>query len=353
MALKPKKLAAGDTVAIISQSSGSPHRFPHVYEKGLENLKDHFGVEIKEYPTARANPDFLYSHPEARAKDINDAFIDPEVSAIFSSIGGDDSLRILPYLDFKMIGDHPKIFMGFSDATTVTTSLNSQSDLVTFNGPSIMAGFSQMKEFPESFSHHVRDILFQRSAYPYVYNPFPYYSEGYPDWSNVENTGKVNQKKENRGWNWIQLGHEARVKGLLFGGCMEVLEFMKGTRFLPEGRTNKDFWDGKILFFETSEVKPPVDFVKWWLRNYGAQGILERASGILFARPIFYSEKEKELLWKSVMDVVKVEFARPDIPIIANMDFGHSDPRFVMPLGIEAEIDSDQRSFRLTESPTL
>jgi muramoyltetrapeptide carboxypeptidase LdcA involved in peptidoglycan recycling len=351
MAIKPKRLTKGDTVAIVSQSSGAPKQFPHIYEKGVQNLRDFFGVKIKEYPTTRADRDFLYTHPEARAKDLNDAFLDPEVDAIFSSIGGDDSVRILPFLDFKTIRDHPKIFMGFSDATTVTTTVNSQSDLVTFNGPSIMAGFSQMKEFPESFAHHVREILFQRSKYPYVYSPFRYYSEGYPDWSNVENAGKVNQKKDNlAGWNWIQLGREARIKGLLFGGCMEVLEFIKGTKFWPG--INENFWDGKILFFETSEVKPQVEFVKWWLRNYGSQGILEKASAILFARPTFYSEKEKESLWKSVIDVVKVEFKRPDIPIIADMDFGHTDPRFIIPLGVEAEIDSERKSFSLAESPT-
>ena len=76
--IKPARLVFGDTVAIVSPSWGGPSRFPHIYENGLKTLRE-FGLQIKEYPSARASGEFLASHPEFRAKDINDAFADVEI----------------------------------------------------------------------------------------------------------------------------------------------------------------------------------------------------------------------------------------------------------------------------------
>ena len=100
--IKSKKLQKGDTVAVVSPSWGGPNVFPHVYESGIEALKE-LGLKIKEYPSSKKDPDFLYKNPEFRAKDINDAFADNEVSAVIATIGGDDSVRILPFIDVDII----------------------------------------------------------------------------------------------------------------------------------------------------------------------------------------------------------------------------------------------------------
>src|ERR1035437_2643249 len=110
---KPNKLKRGDTVAIISPSSGGPSKFPSIYENGLKILKEKFGLKIKEYPTARASSDKLFNNPDFRAKDINDAFADREVKAILTSIGGNDGVRVLKYLNKAIIKKNPKIFMGY------------------------------------------------------------------------------------------------------------------------------------------------------------------------------------------------------------------------------------------------
>ena len=129
--IKPKKLEKGDTVGIVSPSWWSPSIFPHVYESWIEILKT-LNLNIKEFPSARKDAKYLEENPEFRAKDINDAFADPEIKAIIASIGGDDSVRILPYLDIETIKKNPKIIMWYSDTSTLTTYLN-QIGLVTFN----------------------------------------------------------------------------------------------------------------------------------------------------------------------------------------------------------------------------
>ena len=127
--VKPKKLLKGDTVAIVSPSWGGPSIFPHVYESGLETIK-RLGLKVKEYPSARKEADFLYANPEFRAKDINNAFEDSEVKAIFTSIGGDDSVRILPFLDANIIKKNPKIILGYSVGVSTMSRLSGKHQKV-------------------------------------------------------------------------------------------------------------------------------------------------------------------------------------------------------------------------------
>ncbi|MBA3944541.1 MAG: LD-carboxypeptidase [Herpetosiphonaceae bacterium] len=340
--IKPAKLNAGDTVAILSPSWGGPSRFPVIYEQGLDVLRSVFGLRTKEYPTARADAGDLYTHPQVRAADINAAFADPEVRAIIPSIGGDDSVRILPFLDPVTIIANPKILLGFSDTTTLLAYCN-QLGLVTFQGPSIMAGFAQAHALPPAFIEHVRAILFD-APQTYQYHPYTSWSEGYPDWGASEHIGQTNPQQANsEGWRWLQ--GSGRARGRLFGGNIEVLEFLKGTRYWPA----PEFWHGKLLFFETSEEEPTPSQVKYMLRNYGMQGIYEQIAGILFGRARGYSLSHKRLLEEIIVTVVAQEFGRPDLPLVANLDFGHTDPQWIMPLGVEAEVDCTQQSFRLLE----
>ena len=340
--IKPARLKVGDTVAVVSPSWGGPSVFPHIYERGLEALRD-LGLRIKEYPTARADNDFLAENPQARAKDINDAFADVEVKAIFASIGGSDSVRILPFLDKEMIRKTPKILMGYSDTTTLLTCIN-QLGMVTFNGPSVMAGFSQARALPESFIQHVKAFLFSPQD-NYEYRSFGIFCDGYLDWSSLENVGKTKELKPDDGWRFLQ--GSGVVAGELYGGCIEVLEMLNGTDYWA----GKDFWNGKVLFFETSEDKPSVQRVRRILRNYGMQGIFDKAAAVLFGRARDYTDEEKIEFDQMILEVIKGEFGNDRLPVMTNMDFGHTDPQFILPLGVKAEIDYERKTFRLLEPP--
>ena len=342
--IKSRKLKKGDTIAVVSPSWGGPHIFPHVYELGINTLKD-LGLKIKEYPSARKDPQFLYHNPQFRADDVNRAFADREVDAIITSIGGDDSVRILPFLDLDIITNNPKIFLGFSDTTTINSYLN-QVGLVTLNGPAIMAGFAQWNFLPIDYQEQIKEMLFENPS-KYEYRPFDVYSNGYVNWNDVTNSGKVGEKIKSGGWNWLQ--GECVVHGELFGGCIEVLEMMKNTKFWPA----QDFWKGKILFFETSEDKPSPDQVKFLLRNYGMQGIFNKIEALIIGRSRGYSDDEKIALDKNILDVIRIECNNERLPIVTNMDFGHTDPQWILPLGIRAEIDCVKKSFKLLEKPFL
>ena len=102
--IKSKKLQPGDTVAAISLSWGGPGTFPHRYEAGKRQLQKEFDLKVIETAHALRGAAWLHNNPKARAEDLMSAFADPSIKAIISTIGGDDSIRILPYLDLEEIG---------------------------------------------------------------------------------------------------------------------------------------------------------------------------------------------------------------------------------------------------------
>ncbi|ANE47142.1 microcin C7 resistance protein MccF [Paenibacillus swuensis] len=341
---KPNSLKPKAKIAIISPSSGLPYLYPGIYELGLKHLQETLGFEIKEMPTARMSTDELYRNPKLRAQEINRCFEDPEIDGIITSIGGYESIRILPFLNTELIMNNPKFIMGFSDATTFLAYFN-QLGLVTFYGPSVMAGLAQMKYLPTGYEQHLKSILFS-NEYPYTYAPYSHWTEGYQDWSNLDTLGECQEFQDNtEGWKFLQ-GSQVQ-QGTLWGGCIEVLEFMKSTEYWPE----PSFWQDRILFFETSEDKPSPMQVGYMLRNYGMQGIFQKINGILFGRPKDYSTAEKQELNNIILDIFKVEFSADQVPIVVDFDFGHTDPKFILPLGAQMQLDPLRNEIRLLESP--
>ncbi|MBR8844049.1 S66 peptidase family protein [Pseudoalteromonas sp. JC3] len=334
---KPKKLNRGDTLAIVSPSWGGPGIFPHIFDQGLANLRS-LGFNIVEMPSARTAADVLFSQPQLRAKDINDAFADPNIAGIISSIGGSDSARILPYLDKSVILNNPKFMMGYSDFSTLTTLLN-QWGLVTFNGPSVMAGFSQYHNASAEYQAYLVQALLGEVHYPI----FKAYSHGYPEWAIPENVGKLHPAIATNGPKVLQ--GTGQVEGRLFGGCFEVMEMLKGTEYWP----SPSFWQDKLLFLETSEDKPSQDYIRFWLRNYGVMGVFEKLSGLMIGRARDYSEREMAELDEVILSVVRDEFGCDSLPVITRLDFGHTDPQWILPLGIQHRLDLDNFSLNAIE----
>jgi muramoyltetrapeptide carboxypeptidase LdcA involved in peptidoglycan recycling len=336
---RPPRLAAGDVVAVVSPSWGGPSVFPHTFDAGVRALQEVFGLEVRELPTARMDAAALARDPRRRAADVNAAFADAEVKAVIASIGGNDSARLLPFVDEDAIRANPKVLMGYSDTSTLLVAAHLLG-LVTFNGPSVMAGFAQLSRFP-AVEAHVRSLLFA-PAPTYDYEPYAEWVDHYPDWNEVANADRVGPLRPHDGWHWVNGG---RVEGRLFGGCIEVLEFLKGSRWWPD----EEFWAGRILFLETSEEKPTVEQVGRWLFSYGVQGVFDRAAALLLGRARSYTDEEKRALDRMVRDVVVEQFGAHHLPIVTNLDFGHTDPQWILPLGVLAEVDCEARRLRLLE----
>lgn len=341
--IKAQKLSPGDRVAAVSLSWGGPGQFPHRYEVGKRQLEEEFGLEVVQTRHALRGPEWLYENPRARAEDLMEAFEDPSVSGVISTIGGDDSIRLLPHLDLGTLRSHPKVFLGYSD-TTVTHLALFKAGLVSFYGPSVMAGFAEnARMFPYTVAS-VRRTLFSSEPVGVV-EPSPGgWTAEELDWAVQENQEKPRRLNPPEEWRFLQGRGVAR--GRLLGGCLEILEFLRGTKVWPE----EDAWRGAILFLETSEEAPPPTVVSRALRVYAATGILNKLSGILFARPGGGVPPERfEEYETAILEVVVGEEGLENLPLITRMDFGHTDPMFVLPYGVEAEIDCENERFSITE----
>jgi muramoyltetrapeptide carboxypeptidase LdcA involved in peptidoglycan recycling len=136
------------------------------------------------------------------------------------------------------------------------------------------------------------------------------------------------------------------VQGRLIGGCIEVLEMAKQTSIWPKN----NFWEDAIMFIETSEDMPEPKYVEYWLRNYGTQGILNRIKGIIWGKP--YDNKYYEE-YKSVIYKVLNELGLNELPVLYNMNFGHTQPMIVLPYGAIAEINCNENFFSILESGVI
>ncbi|HKJ85940.1 MAG TPA: S66 peptidase family protein [Spirochaetia bacterium] len=336
------RLERGDRIAIISPSSGLAPSFPGVYERGLDALRS-LGLEPVELPTARMTSEELYKNPRARAIDLKNSLRRDDIQGVISVIGGYESIRLFEHLRPSDFAHRPTFLMGGSDATTYLLFAR-RAGVIGFYGPSIMAGLSQTDDLPEEFRRHIESFLFE-SWSEYEYASFPSFTHGYTGWNAKDPGGIGKLHPAGDGWNVLQ--GEAPVEGHLWGGCIEVVEFLKGTRYWPPA----SFFDEAVLFFETSEEKPPPDRVGYMLRNYGVAGIIGRASALLLGRPKDYTAADVERLHATVRSIVADEFARPDLPVVTNVDFGHTDPKMILPIGGRVRVDPVLKRITLLESP--
>jgi muramoyltetrapeptide carboxypeptidase LdcA involved in peptidoglycan recycling len=339
--IKPKRLQAGDTVAAITLSSGLAGIYPQVYETAKKNLGDIYGLKVITTPHALKDPDWIYNNPKARAEDLHWALENPEVKGIITMIGGYESVRILPFLNHKLIRKYPKVFLGFSD-TTIQHVAFLNAGVTSFHGPSMLGGIAYIKAYPymlESF----RQVLFE--GYTGTLQAASQWSETFLDWATPDYAAKAHEPpglQEGEGWQWLQ--GEKRVEGHLLGGCIEVLEMLKGTVWWPK----PELFQNAVLYLETSEEVPAPATVECWLRNYASQGILNSFSALLFARPCSYTSEMKEQLQQSILKVLK-EVGREDLPVVANMDIGHTTPMMVLPNGCRVAVDAGRKTVELLE----
>lgn len=345
--IRPPRLHYGDQVAAVTLSWGGPGKFPLRYHAGKQQLEREFGVHVVEMQHTLADPEWLHRHPEARAEDLMAAFADPSIKGIISTIGGDDSIRILPHLDLQIIRDNPKVLMGFSD-TTVTHLACFKAGLTTFYGPSIMAGFAENGGLFPYMADSVRRTLFEPAPVGEVVPNQCGWTAEVLTWAEPANQEKRRCLNASQGWNWLQ--GTGTHRGPLIGGCFEVLDWLRGTEYWPE----RAWWRGALLFLETSEDAPPPSQLGYALRVYGAMGLLQELGAILLARPGGEVAPADFCKYDQIVqEVLSEELGLVDLPVVTGMDFGHTDPVFVLPYGALAEVDCEQRRFSILESAVI
>lgn len=339
--IKPKLLRKGDTIATISLSWGGAGELLYRYNIGKKQLQDTFGLNVVETKNALKSVDYIYKNPKARADDLMEAFSDKSIKAIISNIGGDDSIRTLPFIDFSVIRQNPKIFLGFSDAT-VTHLACYKAGLTSFYGTSLLVGFAENKGMHQYQISDLKRTLFSSTPIGQISPNEDGWTSEFLDWTRPEFQNIKRKLTPNQGWNFLQ-GNK-KINGQLVGGCVEVLEFLKETDLW----LNASDWTEKILFLETSEEMLLPSNFRGILRNYAAQGVFEKINGLIFGRP--YHNKYVTEYNEILLQVIRDEQGNDQLPIVTEMDFGHTCPTITLPYGLVAEIDCEQKTFSILEN---
>jgi muramoyltetrapeptide carboxypeptidase LdcA involved in peptidoglycan recycling len=228
--------------------------------------------------------------------------------------------------------------MGYPD-TTVTHFAFLKAGVTSFYGPSIMAGFDENGGLLPYMVDSVRQVLFESSLIEDKIAPNP---NGWTCASFAWNDEKRNEKprplQQCSGWRWLQ--GVGCYRGRLVGGCLDVIDWLRGAPIWPD----ESVWRDSIVILEISEDAPSATAVVRMLRALAATGALREARGILFGRP--YGEEAMFEKYDGAILQVLAELRLGSLPLITRMDFGHTDPTFIVPYGVVAEIDCDARHIR-------
>ena len=340
--INPPKPQPGDRVAIVSPAAGLPGLFPLPYELGLKRLKNDFGLDPVEYPATRK----MGSTPRERAADLHAAFADPTIKAVIATIGGDDQITVLPHLDAELITANPKPFFGHSDNTNLLVWLANRG-IVGFSGGSVMVQFGRPGAMHPTSADSLRAALFTPGEYRLTESTA--YGDKDSPWEDPATFDVEPVLEPSGGWIWHQ--PERVVQGRSWGGNLEILSWL----MMADREINPpEHYDGRVLFFETSEEMPSATEVYRILRNMGERGLLRRFPAVLVgrAKAWFFTNQHTDRATHTAEQraaVIKAfsEYA-PDTMIVFDVDLGHTDPQIVMPVGGTVKVDGPARTITVT-----
>ncbi len=341
----PPKPSPGDRIAVISPGAGLPGLFPRPHELGLERLRKEFELEPVEYPATRK----MGSTPQERADDIHAAFADPDVKAVIATIGGDDQITVLPFLDRELIRANPKPFFGMSDNTNLLAYLYN-TGIVGFHGATVMTALGRPVAMDPLTAESLRAALFTPGEYEL--RPAERWNDVNRDWADPATFDAEPETRPGTGWTWQNA--DRVVEGRGWGGCLEIL----GWLLMADREVSHDLteYDGGVLFLETSEELPSGEEVFRTLRNMGERGLLQRFSALLMARAKTwsfecpnspdegdrYAAEQREAVQRALRAYA------PGLMTVFDVDFGHTDPQLVLPYGGSIRVDGPARRITVT-----
>ncbi|RLQ94791.1 S66 peptidase family protein [Falsibacillus albus] len=313
MKIKPKKLEKGQTVGIIAPASPLYNRSD--LTRGIQTLEE-WGFRVKVGKNVNNKYEYLAGTDQERAHDFNEMFADPEVDAIFVTQGGYGSARMMRYIDFELVRQNPKIFIGYSDITSLHLAIHKFTNLVTFHGPG-MAGFN-----PEDLSEYRKDHLFKALT-------------------KEEPIGEISLSDKKK---WINIINKGDAEGELVGGNLSLVCASLGTPFEIDTK-------GKILFLEEVWTEPWIlDHSFTHLLNAGK---LQEAAGIVIGECTNcepFKHNPGFHVTFSLEDIL-YEFLEPlKIPAIHGLPIGHTKDLATLPIGVGARLEATNGKLFVTET---
>jgi muramoyltetrapeptide carboxypeptidase len=321
----PERLKQGDTVRVIAPAR-SLSMIP-VQQREIANerfkemgLRLTFGTHVEECD------DFRSSSIASRVEDLHAAFKDPTVKAIITVIGGFNSNQLLRYIDWDLISSNPKIFCGYSDITALQNSILRKTGLVTYSGPHYST-FAMRKRI-EFTIEHFKKCLFESA--PFQLRPSEHWSDD-PWYMDQEKRDFIS----NPGYLVL---HEGVAEGRIVGGNLCTLNLLQGTEYMPS-------LEGTVLFIEDDEAVGAMTDVEVD-RNLQSLIHLPDFSGVR-ALVMGRFQKRSEMTEAKLRKIIGSKKELSGLPIVAGVDFGHTDPYITFPVGGTVRIEANGRDSKI------
>lgn len=266
-------------------------------------FKISFGQNVME------QDDFFSSSIESRLEDLHDAFRDRDVNIVLTAIGGYNSNQLLRYIDYDLIASNPKILCGFSDITVLSNAILAKSGMITYCGPHF-SSWGMKYGFEYSSKYFLKNIL---SATTFMISPSDQWSDD-PWYMNQEKRNFINNEDY-----WIL--NDGNATGRIVGGHARGLSALQGTEYWPG-------FNNSILILEEDEETNPFEFDRL-LQSFIHQPDFTNIKGILIGRFQKKTNMSKRLLKKIVSSKTELN----NMPVIANVDVGHTTPIATFPIG--------------------
>ncbi len=295
--MKPERLKKGDTIGVVSSSEPILEDRIIDIESSIKFFEG-LGFKVKLGKYLKNNELGYGTTPQNKAEDFNNMFKDKEIKAIFCSCGGYNVNSVFDYLDFECIKDNPKIICGYSDPTSIINAIYAETGLVTFHGPN----FGSLATTEEGIELYSRGEVIKRFI-----------------------GGDLQLGTEEDKYITIK---EGQAEGILVGGNLSLLSH------LVAGKYKLDF-SNKILFIEELAYESPAGMASNYLYYMKQNGVFDNIKGL------WIGNYEGEIpLEKIVMDTLGNEYK---FPIIKSNNFGHIDTKTVIPIGVKAKIDTNEK----------
>lgn len=312
--IKPKRLSKGDTVGIVAPSGITWDEFD--LQLSIESLNA-LGLGAKIFPHAMDRFGYLAGTDEDRARDLMDAFQDPDVDAIFCLRGGWGAARILDYLDFDIIEANPKILIGYSDITALHAAIAAKTRMISYLGPN--AGSSWRLYEADT----VKGLLFDGKKLEYK--------------SLTKNNGtlvpRINRPRTVVG---------GKADGYLVGGNLTVFSSLVGTPYFPD-------LAGCILCLE--DIGEKIYRVDRMLTQLALGGHFKNLKAVALGGFTDCGPDENEPYGGFLLgEVFEHHFAGLGIPVFRGAQYGHIKDNATLPLGAKARVDADACTIKLLEA---
>jgi muramoyltetrapeptide carboxypeptidase LdcA involved in peptidoglycan recycling len=275
------------------------------------------------------------------------AFEDTSIRAVMATIGGDDQITVLPYLDFEAIARNPKPFFGYSDNTNLLNALM-LSGVVAYHGGSTMVHLGRSNQMHPMTAASLRAALFDGGRFELVVADS--FANNALPWDDPDNLELPVPMRPATPWVWH--GPQVNVTARLWGGCLEILDW---TMQVGHWVAEPEHYRASVLFIETSEEMPTPTHVFRTLRSLGERGVLGELAGLIVARPVsepfgeVASDEEITALEHDHREAVLSAIGdyNPTVPVVFGLDAGHTDPQVILPIGGFVELDTEQRRIHI------